>query len=101
MGKTRQKNHSEIEYLKGLLKQHLEKIRKLEKENDKLRKNKKDKNIQETLQEYNCTQKTYSNDKCPNCGKSLKMLKFPKVTLFSCKDCGYKRSDKGENEENN
>lgn len=93
MGKPKRKNKSELEYLRGI-------IRELEKENRQLRKRvrevEKKEHFFEKEPELEIDQPKI--DACPDCGKGTVnlVIALDHISVFECNICNYRKSLKRE-----
>lgn len=92
MSKTKQKERSEVEYLRG-------KVKKLESTNRRLRKElrslKKRAHMYEDIVEDVATSVEESKDICTECGKGeITVHDFVHIIVKSCDTCGHKKKIK-------
>jgi predicted RNase H-like nuclease (RuvC/YqgF family) len=87
VSKTRQRNHSELDHLRG-------RVKKLESQNRQLRRRLKSLDKREHL--YEDLLETISEDiviepKCPQCKSKIEYKDFTHVKYEVCVDCDYKK----------
>jgi len=92
MAKTKSKSRSEVEHLNGLVRQLKKHVKKLTKDNSKLRKElnkeppKTDYNIEDIMTEEQSDEET-----CPSCGGVLNSIDLGVRIVVSCKECEYRK----------
>lgn len=89
MAKTRRKEHSEVEYLRG-------QIKKLESENRQLKKRVKQldrkSHFYENLVDENVEDIEFKAEKCPQCKQGiLFLLDLKHVRFHTCTECEYRK----------
>lgn len=92
MGKTKRKNHSEIEHLRGITREYEAEIRRLRKQ---LRQYEKYDRQDYSDEEIKDSEETYPNLKltqdCSNCGKGklVETLEIQNKIYGTCNHCGF------------
>lgn len=87
MSKSKQKNHSEIELLRGRVRELESLCRRLKRENKTL---KTRTHIYENVIEDGTDNIREPKEKCIECGKGeLKIFDFRHLTIKTCETCGY------------
>ena len=86
---AKRNTNSELEHLRGLVKQLKKEVKRLQKNKDKYPDPAFDEietNLEEELQER---EKLIKNS-CPKCKGKLEAIIGPKISVFLCGDCGYR-----------
>lgn len=93
MGKTRRKNHSEVEHLRGENKKLKSQIRRLERHNKELQR--KSHFFEDVMSET--TKEIKSIDYCKECGKGeLELIDFGFVEYVKCQICDFREKVNGK-----
>jgi flagellar biosynthesis/type III secretory pathway chaperone len=100
MGKRRSKGSSEVEELRGILREKEKLIKQLLK---RLGQSRKQAERLESLvpeesfiDDFRPIVEVVNKDLCPNCGKDIKPIDLGNRKLLNCNNCGYRKTEKNE-----
>ena len=92
MAKTRQQTHSEVEHLRGLVREKDKQIRRLRRENRAL---KKRAHFNEEVIDDVADEIAPKGELCPKCGKgSITVVDLVHLLIESCDSCEYRKKMK-------